>query len=272
MRSLHEPRQVAFSRYRELSSPASLADCFLCLWEQLIIGSGDYVHRVLPDACVDIVFINEAPPVVVGPWTDPFLARFPAGTRIVGARLQPGRAASILGIPATELLNRSVPLCDLSSARGTRFRLEFDEQTGISHPVLAAALTRAARSATAPDAAIMTSIRWLARHPGATVEQLSRRIGISHRQLQRRFSVALGYGPKMFQSVLRFQRLLSCAGRQDGSGRLADLAAVAGYADQAHMTREVQRFAGCTPTAAISSAECTLGMSDLFKTDQPISD
>lgn len=272
MPSLVERRQFAFSRYQERSSPAHLADCFLCLWEQVIFGSGDYVHRVLPDACVDIVFINEAPPVVVGPWTDPFLVRFPSGTRIVGARLQPGRAAGILGIPAAELLNRSVPLRDLWSTRGARFRLEFDEQTVSSHPALEAALARAITSATPPDAAIMTSIRWLARHPGATVEQLSRSIGISHRQLQRRFSVALGYGPKMFQSVLRFQRLLSCARRQIGRVRLADLAAVAGYADQAHMTREVQRFAGCAPTAALSSADSTLKMSDLFKTDHLTSD
>jgi len=270
--SLHEHRSVAFSRYQEFRAPASLADRFLCFWEQVIGGSGDFVHRVLPDACVDIVFINGDPPVVVGPWTDPFLIRFPAGTKIVGARLQPGRAAGILGIPAAELLNRSVPLCDLWSAKDTRFRLDFDEQTVISHPVLATALAHATTSATPPDAAVMTSIRWLAHHPGATVEELSRSIGISHRQLQRRFSVALGYGPKMFQSVLRFQRLLSCAGRQHGPVRLADLAVVAGYADQAHMTREVQRFAGCTPTTAISSAECTLRMSDLFKTGHLISD
>lgn len=29
------------------------------------------MHRVLPDGCVDVVFINNEPPVVVGPWTEP---------------------------------------------------------------------------------------------------------------------------------------------------------------------------------------------------------
>jgi hypothetical protein len=32
------------------------------------------------------------------------------------------------------------------------------------------------------------------------------------------------------------------------------------------MTREVQRFAGCTPTTLLPSAGSTLRMSDLFKT------
>lgn len=272
MTTLDEHRHVAFAHYREFPVPASLANYFLCFWEQVIIGSGDYIHRVLPDACVDIVFINDAPPVVVGPWTDPFLVRFPAGTTIIGARLHPGRAPGILGIPAAELLNESVPLHDVWSARSARFRLAFDVQTVISRSTLAVPLVRASASATPPDGAIVASIQWLARHPSASVERLSRWIGISHRQLQRRFSAAVGYGPKMFQSVFRFQRLLNCASRRLGPASLADLAAVAGYADQAHMTREVQRFAGCTPRVVIPSAECTLKMSDLFNIDHPISD
>jgi hypothetical protein len=70
----------------------------------------------------------------------------------------------------------------------------------------------------------------------------------------------------MFQSVLRFQRLLYLAGTRGSQRTLAALASSAGYSDQAHMTREVQRFANCPPTVLIRSAECTLGMSDLFKT------
>jgi len=261
-----------FSEYREFPVPASLANHFLCFWKQEIVGSGEYAHRVLPDACMDIVFINDAPPAVVGPWTDPFVARFPAGTKIVGARLHPGLAPSVLGIPAAELLNQSVPLSEVWSTNRARITLPLNEPTLVSlESVLARALARAAASATPPDGAIVASIRWLARRPHTTVEQLSQGIGLSHRQFQRRFSAAVGYGPKMFQSVLRFQRLLNFANRPASPASLADLAAVAGYADQAHMTREVRRFAGCTPTALMPWAACTLRMSDLFKTDHSVS-
>jgi AraC-like DNA-binding protein len=95
---------------------------------------------------------------------------------------------------------------------------------------------------------------------------LSRWIGISERQLHRRFSAAIGYGPKMFQSVLRFQRLLKTAREMRGEQSMAHLAASAGYADQAHMTRDVQRLANLRPTVLFRSAESTLQMSDLFKT------
>jgi AraC-like DNA-binding protein len=41
--------------------------------------------------------------------------------------------------------------------------------------------------------------------------------------------------------VLRFQRALRLA---RAGGRLADVAAVVGYADQAHMARDTRRLAG----------------------------
>ena len=194
-----------FSEYREFPVPASLANHFLCFWKQVIVGSGEYAHRVLPDACMDIVFINDAPPIVVGPWTDPFVARFPAGTKIVGARLHPGLAPSVLGIPAAELRNESAPLSELWGIDGARFGLPPSDPTLVSKAsLLPEALIRATGSAMPPDSAVVKSIRWLARHPHATVEQLSQWIGLSHRQLQRRFSAAVGYGPKMFQSVCAF--------------------------------------------------------------------
>jgi AraC-like DNA-binding protein len=76
----------------------------------------------------------------------------------------------------------------------------------------------------------------------------------------------VGYGPKMFQSMLRFQRLIKIAKEAAVRQSLPELALAAGYADQAHMTREFRRFTGTQPTALLRSAECTLRMSDLFKT------
>jgi transcriptional regulator GlxA family with amidase domain len=70
----------------------------------------------------------------------------------------------------------------------------------------------------------------------------------------------------MFQSVLRFQRLLKTAREMGTEQGLADLAVNTGYADQAHMTRDVHRLANLRPTELLRSAESTLQLSDLFKT------
>src|SRR5215469_17132871 len=82
------------SEYREFLPPAQLADRFRCFWTQTITGSrGVYEHRVLPDACIDIVLIGDEPPMAFGPWNVPFVARLAVGTSITGARLHPGRAS-----------------------------------------------------------------------------------------------------------------------------------------------------------------------------------
>jgi hypothetical protein len=52
--SLATHQRTVLSDYREFPAPVRLADYFLCFWKQVIIGSREYAHRVLPDACVDI--------------------------------------------------------------------------------------------------------------------------------------------------------------------------------------------------------------------------
>jgi AraC-like DNA-binding protein len=253
----------AISEYREFTPPAVLADRCLCFWTQNIVGShGIYEQRVLPDACIDIVLIDHKPPIVVGPWDVPFVTRLAVGTSIIGARLHPGRASSLLGFPASELLNQSIPISDV---KGPMQTMRLGETAG-RQSALVQALATSLKDSASPDQAVQAGIRWLSRHPHGRIAQLSRWIGISERQLHRRFSAAIGYGPKMFQSVLRFQRLLNAARDKDAEHSLADLAANAGYADQAHMTREVQRLANLRPTILFRSPGSTLEMSDLFKT------
>jgi len=84
------------------------------------------------------------------------------------------------------------------------------------------------------------------RDPGARVDALAAEIGLSERQLRRRFHAAVGYGPKTLQRVLRFRRFLA-GPRED----LARAALEAGYADQPHLAREVARLAGTTPSRLI---------------------
>ena len=66
-------------------------------------------------------------------------------------------------------------------------------------------------------------------------------VGMSERQLHRRCVAAFGYGPKMLARVLRMHRALRAA---RGGIPFVDVAARSGYADQAHMARDVKALAG----------------------------
>jgi AraC-like DNA-binding protein len=83
------------------------------------------------------------------------------------------------------------------------------------------------------------------------VRSISRELGISERQLRRRFHAAVGYGPMTLARVLRFQRMLGLA-RERRRGNLGHLALEAGYADQAHMTSECTRLAGMPPARLLT--------------------
>ncbi|WP_405064617.1 helix-turn-helix transcriptional regulator [Kribbella sp. NBC_01505] len=81
------------------------------------------------------------------------------------------------------------------------------------------------------------------------VAGLARGLGISERQLHRRCLAAFGYGPKMLDRVLRMNAALDRA----RTGRaLAEVAAVSGYADQAHFTREVKALTGLAPKTLLA--------------------
>jgi methylphosphotriester-DNA--protein-cysteine methyltransferase len=100
-----------------------------------------------------------------------------------------------------------------------------------------------------PDDGVAYGVAWLARHPRGTVDGLCAALGWSPREVRRRFVAASGFGPKVMQRMLRFQRTLFLAdGGLDPADRsLSRLACASGYADQAHMSREFRTLAGGTP-------------------------
>jgi AraC-like DNA-binding protein len=260
------PRSI----YRERPAPPALAGRVLCLWSQEIgDGTAALSHRVLPDGCIDIVWIGTAPAVVAGPATGPVVVALAPRTTVVGVRLRPGAAAGLLGAPASALLNRDTPLGELWGAAAAALSARVLEQASPADRLAAAAAALAPRLAAAgpPDPLIAAATLWLARHPAGRIADLCRALAISERRLRRRFAAAIGYGPKTFQRVLRLQRVLALAGRLPRAGTtLAGLAADAGYADQAHMSRELQALAGRSPATLLDGAASTLELSDLFKT------
>jgi AraC-like DNA-binding protein len=87
---------------------------------------------------------------------------------------------------------------------------------------------------------------------------------LSERQLSRRFRERIGVPPKVFARVMRLQ----CARAALARGMAASTAAAyAGYADQAHFTREASELAGVTPRVlARELAPRATNTSDSFKT------
>ncbi|MBK6294677.1 MAG: helix-turn-helix domain-containing protein [Rhodoferax sp.] len=85
-----------------------------------------------------------------------------------------------------------------------------------------------------------------------SVAAAARRVGVSERTLQRLVHGATGHQPAYWKRLARIRRAASHLAKAPS---LAACAADHGFADQAHMTREFQRWLGRTPSAMLASAE-----------------
>ena len=78
------------------------------------------------------------------------------------------------------------------------------------------------------------------------MDELSERSHISQRQLNRLFRAHLGFSPKTFSRVVRFQRALNLL-KSDPGCTLAEVATRCGYDDQPHFVHEFKAYAGAAP-------------------------
>jgi AraC-like DNA-binding protein len=239
--------------YRELQARTELSDLVACTWERdAPEGHGARETRILPDGCVDLIW-RAGELLVAGLDLGPFMSPRPSAGTIVGLRLRPGVAGAALGLPARELRGVRVRLSDLWGRRADELeeRMGAAESPAERRAVLEGALAARRPSMPLPDRLVRAAAGLLGL-PGSRVGALSRELGVSERQLLRRFDDGVGYGPKTLDRVLRFQRFVARArALAGGEDELARVALDLGYADQPHLSRECVRLSGLTPARLV---------------------
>jgi AraC-like DNA-binding protein/uncharacterized protein YciI len=233
---------AAVSDYRERRSAY---DVFACTWSSTVLA-GAPVTPVVPDACADVMWHRESGRLfVAGPDTRAHRTSVPPGS-LVAVRFRTGRAPAGLGVPASAVRDERVDLDQLWP--GDRVR-RLAGELAAAPTVVAAEQVLAAGVASygaAWDSAVPRVVELVAR--GERVSSVAEAMGWTERQLHRRSLAAFGYGPKVLQRVLRFDRAVRLARRGQG---LASVAHAAGYADQAHFAREVRALAGVSVSALL---------------------
>jgi len=233
--------------YREYLPPAALRAHFQCVWMHRTAQDHAGPVEVVPDGCVDLIW-REGRLHVAGPDITTARPVLKAGAVVLGARFRAGAASSWLGLPMSEIVGCAVDMADLWDPREVA---DINGRVGdVASPAaqarrLSQALTMRAPSQPEPDPAAARMFAWLCRGLGSAepVATLRRRLDMSERTLLRRSRQHFGYGPKTLDRILRFQRFQEVACRAEIVS-LAEMAAEAGYADQAHLGREIQALCG----------------------------
>lgn len=207
------------------------------LWRVTASDDDPELFGVVPDAVMDIVYFNGTL-LFAGADTRVNFTPSSPGSVTWGIRLGPGYANQLLGMPADELTNQRFDLGDLVEIpESDQIGVHENPASGLEH--LTASLWRR----TEPDwkaVGLSGSIDRAARE-GASVSAIAEQHSMSERTLRRYSDRVFGYGVKSLASIHRFQRTLRFARSGVEFGQVASLA---GYSDQAHMSREVKRFAG----------------------------
>jgi AraC-like DNA-binding protein len=223
--------------YREFPPPAALNPLVECLWMRGC-ASDDEVW-IMPDGASDVIWRHGRGTIIVGPDTTARAYPRLAGELLIGLRFRPGAGGGGIGVPLDALRDQQVDAREIDRAFDLDGELPPAE---VFRGLLAAAAERR------PDPIVLAAAPRVADRDLAG---LARELAISERQLRRRFHTAVGYGPGTLARVLRFRRFLTLADR--GRDDLAGLAADAGYADQAHLTRESRRLAGLSPVGVLAT-------------------
>ncbi|GAB2973758.1 AraC family transcriptional regulator [Amycolatopsis acidiphila] len=206
-----------------------------CWWEQRVATPG-LVQRVVPDGSSDLIVFADGEAVFVGPALRVALVPLPSGAHLRGVRFRTEALGPLLRLPARELRDATLPLTAVLPDRVART---------VAEQVWAGRFPDLPR-ASLVDVRVRHAVRrlWSAE---PAVADVAGELGVAERHLRRLFLDHTGMSPKAVQRVGRFQRFVRAV--DAGRAGLAELAAEAGFADQAHLTREVRALAGLTPGA-----------------------
>ncbi len=239
--------------YREIAPPEVLQHLVLTYWvfEAPPHLEEVYQHRVMPDGCVQLVYLRQ-PQVLhlVGPRLDALVVPVHPGAAYWGVRFRPGAAGGLLGLSCVDVREVVEPAMQHIPRLASAMTEGLNRCTSVAEALalFTDVLTPLAAQANAPDALVQAAVDALMESQGQLrMRTLAEQVGLSERQLQRRFRQAVGLTPKQFARIRRFR---SSVGNMlhDAPNAWGRVAAEQGYADQAHLTREFQDLYGAAPT------------------------
>jgi AraC-like DNA-binding protein len=219
-------------------------------WTLRVVTPPATVH-VVPDGLVDLIFDLQRREVYVGGTNlVPVAYTHTHAAHLLGASLKPGTALQLLGVPASSLTPEWQRLEDvIGPAANALADLVFDAPSARERFALLDAFLVARLFATSSEPRIQGAIAIILAQDGAVdIETLGRSAGVSPRNLGRLFDDWVGMPPKRFARVVRLQSTLRRL-QENPNMDLTQLALESGYADHAHLTREMQAIAGISPSA-----------------------
>lgn len=252
----------SLGQYQEFALPSHLRGVAEAAWIYTSppAAPAPPTHRVLPDTGVSLCVIShrdrhdraaEPAVAVMGPIRTVRFFEPPPGIRMIGVRIKAECARWMLGVAPAELADviDFGPHALRAPSVRTRLLRASDPRATLDALLHALDDRLAACPSTRAYLAVTQQLEDLRSRPfgKAAAPLRGARACVSDRQTRRLMRDLTGNGAKYFQRV---RRLLHAVSQADAttSPRWSQIAADAGYYDQAHLTNEVREMTGVSPS------------------------
>lgn len=221
-------------------------------------------QRIVPDGCMEMIFhygdlykqyirdgsyIIQPKCFVFGQISHPLDIEPTGETGIFATRFHPGGFNPFSKIPVADMENRAIPLQELFGNEGHQLEkqilnaLTTEDRVKIIEPFLINRLL----TPKFIDSITKLSVEIILQLNGQlTVDELSGQLNIHRRQLERKFSSAIGLSPKQLSKIIRLQATLKMLAN-DQFTSLTSVAYDGNYYDQAHFIKDFKEFTGLSP-------------------------
>ncbi|MFA8450110.1 MAG: DUF6597 domain-containing transcriptional factor [Bacteroidales bacterium] len=230
--------------YQNFAPHSLLSDYIDAYWVFRIQTQTSKSFDIFPDGNFDLLIVIRNQCIssvqITGLWSKPVHITYTNDTEVVGIRFKPLALGSLLRFNVKDYLDGSIPVT-LNDV-GVEAQVLLEVSLGFPQAMV-----------NYFDSLFLKQLRkfkidmrlkrcfdlMYTTAGGITVDDISQKVGISSRQLNRIINQKIGVGPKDYAKIVRFKSAMYSV-KEDRMNYLH-------YYDQSHFIREVKRFAGATP-------------------------
>jgi len=264
--------------YQTYLPPEELNAFIKCFWTLDSSGTPMEKQRIVPDGCKEMIFhygdlyrqyadesnsIIQPRCFVFGQITYPLDIEPTGETGIFAVRFYPFGFEPFSTVAVNTLANKATPLDKIFGGAGNQLETEVlsaattEERIDLCQRFFLKLLSE---QHTVQRTVALCVDAMLKVNDNLSVKEISSRLDINRRQLERLFSKKIGLSPKQLSKIVRLQSALKSM-LNDENSKLTTVAYEADYYDQAHFNKDFKEFTGLTPKQFFSS---NLKLSGLF--------
>ncbi|MBT2619351.1 helix-turn-helix domain-containing protein [Chryseobacterium sp. ISL-6] len=264
--------------YQTFQPQLDLAPLIKCYWiMESPKDENPQQQTIVPDGCMEMIFhygdlyrqylengenVVQPRSCVFGQLTQPLKIEPTGVTGIFSVRFHYDGFLPFATIPIKEMDNKAISLEKIFGTDGTELERNVLQAKTTEEKIAAVELFLLNRlNMETIDKIVQSTVDTILTANGQMpINELSKRININRRQLERKFSMTIGLSPKQLSKTIRLQSILKLLLNKEFTS-LTTLAYDADYYDQAHFIKDFKEFTGLTPKEFYGES---LKMSSLF--------